>query len=286
MQRKPMGRGLSALLPDLPATGPTEGERAAGTVVEISVHEIRPNRHQPRSLFRAEAMEELAASIRLHGVVQPIVVRPHEDGGYEILAGERRYQAARSVGLEKVPALIRPAADGEALEIALVENLLREDLNPIEEARAYSTLVETYGLTQEEVAERVGRDRSTVANTLRLLTLPEGIQQEVAVGTLSEGHARAILRLADPEGQLALARAIREEGLTVRAAEARARSAKGARAAGAPRRQDVFTQAVADELSRALGTKVVVRRRRRGGVVEIHYFSEDELEGLRDRLRR
>ncbi len=168
-----------------------------------------------------------------------------------------------------------------------MENLLREDLNPMEEARAYSILVEKYGLTQEQVAERVGKDRSTVANTLRLLSLPQGVQQEVAAGSLSEGHARAVLRVPDPEGQAALAKAIREDGLSVRAAEERAkRLLRPKRAAGVRREGDVFTKAVADELSRALGTKVIVRRRRRGGVLEIHYFSEDELEGLRERLRR
>lgn len=254
--------------------------------MEIPTERIRPNRHQPRTFFNSEAMEELAASIRLHGMVQPIVVRPHEDGGFEILAGERRYQAAKRAGLESVPALVRPADDGLALEIALVENLLREDLNPMEEARAYSTLIESYGLTQEEVAERVGRDRSTVANTLRLLTLPAEVQEEVAQGRLSEGHARAVLRLADRDAQMALAQAIREEGLSVRSAEARARSITKPRAQKPRPEEDVFTQAVADEFARSLGTKVIIRRRRRGGVVEIHYYSHDELEGLRERLRR
>lgn len=286
MQRKPMGRGLSALIPDMPATELSEGTRAAGAVVEIPIDQISPNRHQPRAHFRPEAMEELATSIRLHGMVQPIVVRPRDDGGYEILAGERRFQAARRAGLERVLALVRAADDGAALEIALVENLLREDLNPMEEARAYSILVETYGLNQEEVAERVGKDRSTVANTIRLLSLPEEVQQEVAGGSLSEGHARAILMMPDSEGQRDLAKAIREEGLSVRAAEARARRARGPKARRTAPKGDVFVQAAADELTRALGTKVVIRRRRRGGVVEIHYYSEDELEGLRERLRR
>jgi ParB family chromosome partitioning protein len=281
-----MGRGLSALIPDLPATELSEEAQTAGTVVEIPVDRIKPNRHQPRALFRPEAMEELATSIRLHGMVQPIIVRPSEDGGYEILAGERRYQAARRAGLERVPALVRPADDGAALEIALVENLLREDLNPMEEARAYSILIETYGLSQEGVAERVGKDRSTVANTLRLLALPDDVQEDVASGSLSEGHARAVLMMPDAESQRALAGAILKEGLSVRAAEARARKARGAPAGRRSPERDVFVQAITDELSRALGTKVVIRRRRRGGVVEIYYYSEDELEGLRERLRR
>jgi ParB family chromosome partitioning protein len=236
--------------------------------------------------FEEESLEELAQSIRQHGLVQPIVVRPLDDGTYELLAGERRLQAARRAGLEKVSALVREVGDSEALEIALVENLVREDLNPMEEARAFSILMETYGLTQEQVARRVGRDRSSVANTLRLLSLPEEVQREVAQGNLSEGHARAVLSLKDPEEQVALARAILEEGLSVRDAEARARQMVRPRA-GRPRREaDVFLRSAADELSRALGTKVVIKPRRRGGVIEIHYFSDEELEGLRERLRR
>ena len=169
-------------------------------------------------------MEELAASIRLYGVIQPIVVRPlADDGGYEIVAGARRVQAARQAGLDRIPALVRQADDGEALEVALVENLIREDLNPIEEAKAFVTLIETYGLSQEQVAERVGLDRSTVANTVRLLALPVGVQAAVARGELSGGHGRAILMLSDPDDQLALALAIQQEDLSVRAAEARAR---------------------------------------------------------------
>ena len=231
-------------------------------------------------------MEELAASIRLHGMVQPIIVRPLEDGSYEILAGERRFQAARRAGLEKVPALVREADDGAALEIALVENLIREDLSPIDEARAFAALIETYGLNQEQVAGRVGRSRSAVANTLRLLALPGEVQEMVSEGSLSEGHARALLRLADPGDQIALARAAKEEGLSVRATEGRAGRIRRPRAGRPPREPDVFVKAVADELARSLGTKVVIRPRRRGGVVEIHYFSVDELEGLRERLRR
>ncbi|MFQ5893296.1 MAG: ParB/RepB/Spo0J family partition protein, partial [Nitrospinota bacterium] len=168
----------------------------------------------------------------------------------------------------------------------LVENLLREDLNPIEEARAFSILIETYHLSQEQVASRVGRDRSTVANTLRLLTLPPEVKEEIAQGALSEGHARAVLMLADPADQKALAGAIQEEGLSVRAAEARARRLRRPRAERPRREPDVFIQAVADEFARALGTKVVIRPRRRGGVVEIHYFSDEELEGIRSRLQR
>lgn len=271
----------------MPETGTTELEVAEGTIVDVLLDQITPNRHQPRAQFGGGAIEQLAASIRLHGLIQPIVVRPLDKGGYEIVAGERRFMAARMAGLERIPALVRRTDDAEALEIALVENLLREDLNPIEEARAFVTLVETYGLSQEQVAERVGRDRSTVANTVRLLSLPVEVQRAVEDGALSGGHARAVLMLSDPDDQRDLVRAIQKEGLSVRIAEARARRLRGPKRGPRPPRQpDVFIQAVSDELARALGTKVVVRPRRRGGVVEIHYFSDEELEGLRDRLRR
>lgn len=287
MQRKPMGRGLSALIPDLPETETAGG--VEGTVVDLPLDQITPNRHQPRALFDDDAMEELAASIRLYGVIQPIVVRLlADDGGHEIVAGERRVQAARQAGLDRIPAMVRQADDGEALEVALVENLIREDLNPIEEAKAFVTLIETYGLSQEQVAERVGRDRSTVANAVRLLALPVGVKAAVARGALSGGHARAILMLSDPDDQRALALAIQQEGLSVRAAEARARGLRRPKKEGArpPSQPSFFITAVSDELARALGTKVVIRPRRRGGVVEIHYFSDEELQGLRDRLQR
>ncbi len=225
------------------------------------------------------------ASIRIHGVVQPIVVRPMEEGTYEIVAGERRVKAALQAGLSLVPAVVRDTNDAESLEIALVENILREDLSPIEEARAYITLIENYGLSQEQVAERVGRDRSTVANTLRLLTLPDEIQEEIEIGGISAGHARAILMLGSPDDQKAIARAIQKEGLSVRAAEMRARKIRGPIKGGQNRQHDVFIQSIAEEFTRNLGTKVVIRPRRKGGVVEIHYFSDGELEGLRAKIR-
>lgn len=230
-------------------------------------------------------MEELVASIRIHGVVQPIVVRPMEEGTYEIVAGERRLRAALQAGLSLIPAVVRDADDGEALEIALVENILREDLSPIEEARAFITLIENYGLSQEEVGKRVGRDRSTVSNTLRLLTLPDELQEEIGIGGISAGHARAILMLERSDDQKALGRAIQREGLSVRATEVRARRMSGFKKGRQNRQHDVFIQSIAEEFTRNLGTRVVIRPRRKGGVVEIHYFSDEELEGLRAKIR-
>ncbi len=176
MQRKPLGRGLAALIPDILEAEIVEAGQTSGAPVELPIHQIKSNRHQPRTRFTNKAMEELVASIRIHGVVQPIVVRPMEEGTYEIVAGERRVKAALKAGLSLIPAVVRDADDGEALEIALVENILREDLCPIVDARAFITLIEIYGLSQEEVGKRVGRDRSTVSNTLRLLTLPDELQ--------------------------------------------------------------------------------------------------------------
>ncbi len=285
MQRKPLGRGLAALIPDILEAEIVEAGQTSGAPVELPIHQIKSNRHQPRTRFTNKAMEELEASIRIHGVVQPIVVRPMEEGTYEIVAGERRLRAALQAGLSLIPAVVRDADDGEALEIALVENILREDLSPIEEARAFITLIENYGLSQEEVGKRVGRDRSTVSNTLRLLTLPDELQEEIGIGGISAGHARAILMLERSDDQKALGRAIQREGLSVRATEVRARRMSGFKKGRQNRQHDVFIQSIAEEFTRNLGTRVVIRPRRKGGVVEIHYFSDEELEGLRAKIR-
>jgi len=285
MQRKPLGRGRAALIPDILEAEIVEAGQTSRAPVELPIHQIKPNRHQPRARFTNKSMEELVASIRIHGVVQPIVVRPMEEGTYEIVAGERRLRAALQAGLSLIPAVVRDADDGEALEIALVENILREDLSPIEEARAFITLIENYGLSQEEVGKRVGRDRSTVSNTLRLLTLPDELQEEIGIGGISAGHARAILMLERSDDQKALGRAIQREGLSVRATEVRARRMSGFKKGRQNRQHDVFIQSIAEEFTRNLGTRVVIRPRRKGGVVEIHYFSDEELEGLRAKIR-
>src|SRR5690606_39716924 len=212
-----LGRGLDALLPSNFSL--TEGSGDGGKVVEIKIDEIVPNDQQPRRQFSEESLQELAASIEKKGVIQPIIVRKQPGGGYQIVAGERRWRACRLLGKKTIPALIKDYSDQQLLEIALIENIQREDLNPLEEARAYKALIEEYGLTQEEVAARVGKSRPFIANLMRLLNLAEPVQALVAGGQLSAGHARALLPLP-AEGQVKLAEKIVREGLSVRQCEA------------------------------------------------------------------
>lgn len=215
-RRSGLGKGLGALLPES-ATPPTAAE--VGGLHELSIDQIRPNRYQPRTVFDEESLEGLTASIRVLGVLQPVLVRPSDDGLFELVAGERRWRAAQLAGLASIPAVVRSTDDGGSLEQALVENLHREDLNPLEEAAGYQQLIDEFSLTQDAVAERVGRSRSAVANTLRLLQLPASIQRLLAERLLSAGHARALLALDDEEQQVALAQRIVDEGLSVRTTE-------------------------------------------------------------------
>ncbi len=241
-------------------------------------------RYQPRRGFAPGPLEELAASIREHGVVQPIVVVARGEK-LEIVAGERRYRAARLAGLERVPVVIREKpADRELLELALVENLQREDLNPMEEAEAFGRLKEEFALTQEQIAERVGKDRATVSNSLRILRLPNSVKELVRDGALSGGHARALVGLPTPDEQQGLAEEIIRRGLSVRQTEARvARSTTGPRVKR-ERRRDPFTRDAEEKLSRRLRTRVRISRKRRGGRIELLFGSEEELIGLFERL--
>lgn len=279
MKGKPaLGRGLSALLPggeDVPR----------GTFVqEIELSRLTAGRFQPRDAFPEEALAELAASIREHGVVQPVIVIPRGDK-FEIVAGERRFRAAAAAGLDRVPAVVRDrVSDRELLEIALVENLQREDLNPLEAAGAYARLREEFRLTQEEIAVRVGKDRATVANALRLLKLPAAVRDRIRDGSLSAGHARAIASLPAPDDQEALAEEAVRRGLSVRQTESRAASMARGPALHRERRRDPFTRDAEEKLSRRLHAKVRILRRRRGGRIEISFGSEEELIGLFDRL--
>src|SRR3712207_4794216 len=219
MNRKPLGRGLSALLGDAPAavaTQPDQTERVA----EIDIDLISPNPHQPRTRFTEQALDELAQSIIANGIVQPIVVRP-KDGRYEVIAGKRRWRAAQRAALRKVPAVIKEVPDEKLLELALIENIQRQELNPIDEARAYQKLIEEFGLTQDELSERVGRERSLIATTVRLLRLPEDVQKLIEEEKLSASHGRALLMTDSPAVQRRVARKIIEEGLSVRATERR-----------------------------------------------------------------
>jgi ParB family chromosome partitioning protein len=280
MNRSGLGRGLGALLPD------AEGAAASA---QVPIDQIRPNPYQPRREFDREALAELAASIRVHGVLQPITVRNAPDGhGYQLVAGERRLRAARELGLPTIPAQVRPCTERELLEIALIENLQREDINPIEAALAYRRCLDEFGLTQDELAEQVGKSRPAVANTLRLLKLAPSVQTAIAEGRLSEGHGRALLALEDPAAQEALARRIEQQQLNVREVESLAREQR-ARPRRAPRQSDAEPldadwAAYVAGLERALGTKVELRRRGAGGVLSIAFYSAEDLERLAERL--
>ena len=272
-----LGRGLASLIPQR-----HPGQTGA---VEIPIHRIRPNPLQPRKRFDAEQLASLTASITEHGVLQPILVTETLEG-YQLVAGERRLRAAQAAGLERIAAVIRQLADREQLEVALVENLQREDLDPLETAEAYRQLIEEFGFSQEEVSNRVGRARSTVANTLRLLDLAPGVQTAVADGRLSEGHGRALGGLATELQDRVLDSVVGQE-LSVRQTEELVRRLREPKpeAAGAPtRRTDPELERVEEDLRRSLGTKVSLARSRRGGRIVIEYYSDEELGRLYERL--
>jgi ParB family chromosome partitioning protein len=275
-RKRGLGRGLDALIEKV------EEKKADDSVRTLPIDSLRPNRFQPRTTFDEAAIEELADSIRAQGIIQPLVVAPEGDG-YAIVAGERRWRAARRAGLESVPVVVREVADDrELLELALVENLQRSDLNAIEEAEAYAALQEKFGLSQEEVAARVGKARTTVTNSLRLLRLPEEVLELVREGQLTAGQARPLLGLADHEEQILLAdRAVRE-GLSARDLE---RLAAGPQEGQKPKKKpdrpvEVHTAAAEEKLTRRLQTRVEIRRQGKGGQLRIHFHSEEELMRL------
>jgi len=274
-----LGRGLKALIPESKAP---EG----GTLLELDVERVLPGRSQPRHNFDGDSIRELALSIKARGIIQPIVVMPADDDRYELIAGERRWRAAREAGLKTVPALVRTAGEPEALELALIENLQREDLNPIEAAKAFRQLIDKFEITQEEVAARVGKDRSSVANHLRLLRLPAKIQADLSRGALSMGHARAILSVHGKEKQLLAARTIMSRGLSVREAEKLTRKLAGPVAPRKARKpkKDIFINEMEGSLRRSLATKVSIKPGRKGGTITISYYSPEELERLAERL--
>ena len=279
--RPALGRGLSALIPDSPAPAPAAGERS----LEIDTDLLRPNKFQPRTQMDDDRIEELARSIRSHGIIQPIVVR-RVDQGYEIIAGERRWRAAQRLGLMKVPVVVRDIPENRLLAVALIENIQREDLNPIEEAVAYRRLADEFQLTQEQIADAVGKDRSSIANYVRLLRLPPEVRANVASNAISMGHARALLALTDESAQLRLGREIVARNLSVRDVEALVK--KGSPDAKTERSEerkiDANTRAAEDKLRLALGTRVRINRRGNGGRIEIDFVSEDELQRLYERL--
>lgn len=273
MARRGLGRGIDSLIP---AVLPEEGEE----ILHVSPGDIRPNPYQPRQIFDEAAIEELAASMKEHGVIQPLIVR--RDGpGYQLVAGERRLRAAIKAGLDKIPVVVKSLSDREAMELSLVENLQREDLGPIEEAEAYKRLSEEFGLTQEQIAQRVGKSRSDVANTMRLLRLEPEIKQLINEGKISGGHGRALVGLPR-EQQLVVAKAIVDKGLSVRETE----EAVASKAAKRKRRQKQTSSSRIKEaeeiLSAALGSPVVVKRQGTKGTISISFFGREDLERLID----
>jgi ParB family transcriptional regulator, chromosome partitioning protein len=281
MKRKALGKGLSALLPD-PEEAPSTP--TADTATEAPVTSLEPNPFQPRSAMDPVRLAELAASIRESGVVQPILVRRHGER-YQIIAGERRWRAAQQAGLATVPIVLRDVADDRLLELALVENIQRQELSPLEEAQAFHRLQEELRLTQEEVARKVGRDRTTITNTLRLLRLPREVRDLLQSGALDAGHGRALLALEKAEEQVALGREAARKGLSVREVERRVAQMRAPRPRAAPAR-DANTRAAEERLRAVLGTRVEIARRGRGGQVRIAFNSEAELSRLFEALVR
>jgi len=278
VKKKVLGRGLSALLTSTTPTASAPGPGRDPGFLQIPLEKIRAGSLQPRRTFSPEPLEELVASIREKGVLQPVLVRPTPDG-YELVAGERRFRAAESAGLSTIPAVVRRLTDREALEAALVENVQRTDLNAIELAEGYQRLAHDFSLSQEQVAERVGKDRATVANTVRLLKLPSPVRQAVADGRLSAGHARALLS-APPEHAPAICETVIRRGLSVRETERLCGAAVKRTTARRAAPPDAHRKSLEEELSRRGGTRVRLRGTLKKGRVEISYFSPEELDRL------
>jgi len=280
-RRKALGKGLSALIPEPEPTAVSAPSSAA----EVPIGTLDPNPFQPRSAMDPARLAELAASIRESGMVQPILVRRRGER-YQIIAGERRFRAAQANGLASVPVTVREVADEQLLELALVENIQREELNAIEEAQAFHRLQDEFRLTQEEIARRVGRDRTTVANTLRLLRLPRELREMVGTGRLDAGHARALLALDRADDQIALGREAARKGLSVREVERRVAALRAPGARTAPAHKDANTRAAEERLRGALGARVEITRRGRGGQIRVLFAGEAELNRLFELLVR
>ncbi len=276
-KRPALGRGLSALIPDAPAGV------ASDRPLEVDTDLLQPNPQQPRAHVDETRLDELAQSIRTNGVIQPIVVRRAGER-YEIVAGERRWRAAARAGVRRVPVVVRDVPDDQRLQVALIENIQREDLNPIEEAGAYRRLTDELHLTQEQIALSVGKDRASIANYLRLLRLPEEVRAEIASGRLSMGHARALVAIGDAQAQRRAAREVIARGLSVRETESLVKKLAEPPAPKAKPATDVHTRAAEERLRFALGTRVRIVRRRKGGRIEVDFTNEEELQRLYEKL--
>lgn len=276
MQKKALGRGLQTLIPVGNAAGRDEIE-------DVPLSLVSPNPFQPRRVFEGAELEELATSVKTKGVLQPILVRKLGDGGYELIAGERRWRAAKLAGLKKIPAIVRPATDAEAMEMALIENLQRKDLNPMEAARAYQRLMKEFGLTQEAVARTLGKERSSIANTVRLLALQSDVQTWIESDQLSLGHAKVLLAVSDPEQQVRLGRRAVTERLSVRDIERLVRPAHRAGRSNNARKGHRPSE-IEERMSRRLGTKVRLIHGKTGGKIVIDYYSPADLERVIDMI--
>jgi ParB family chromosome partitioning protein len=280
MNRKALGKGIEALIPDFDE-GLSQGEDSNGSL-NLLIDEVFPNRLQPRKKFDDEKFNELERSIREHGVLQPVIVQKSVNG-YELIVGERRWRASKKAGLKKIPAVIREVTDLESLELALIENLNRQDLNPIEEADGYERLAKDFGLTQENIAKRMGKSRESVANIMRLLKLPRQIQEDMISGRLTMGHGRALLGLKSAQEILFLRKKIVDQSLNVRETEVQVNLLKYK--SEAPKKsekayKDIFISSLQVELERKLGTKVEIATNQKGGKVVIKYYSNDDLERI------
>jgi ParB family chromosome partitioning protein len=280
-----LGKGMLALIDEN-----TLSEIEQNQVVKIPVENIIPNRYQPRKKFNEETLKELAISIKENGIIQPVIVSNLGNGKYELIAGERRWKAAQLAGIPEIPAIIRDCSENERLEIALVENIQREDLNPIEEALAYKEILERLSITQDELAQKIGKNRSSITNTLRLLKLPEYIKEMLISGALTEGHARAILALEDVDKMIAFADYIIQNNLSVREAENEVKKflekEKYVSRETSEKKEDFILKDAENELIRTFGTKVEIKGNRKRGRIEIHYFSDEDFTRLLEIFRK
>lgn len=286
-KRPALGRGLSALIPETKAQEPRSAAVEINrTPLELDLDRIIPNPRQPRVVIDDAKLEELAQSIRANGVIQPVIVRKTPASGeqYEIIAGERRWRAAQRAGLLKVPVFVRDTPDDKLLEVALIENIQRENLNPIEEATAYRRLADEHNLTQDQMATAVGKDRATIANFMRLLKLPVEVRNDLSAGSLAMGHARALLGLADEAAQRRVARETVSRSLSVRETEALVRKENEPKVEQEPARQDANTRAAEEKLRITLGTRVRIARKGKGGRIEIDFVNEEELHRIYELL--
>ncbi|WP_418791237.1 ParB/RepB/Spo0J family partition protein [Phosphitispora sp. TUW77] len=277
MSKKGLGKGLQALLPSI-----NDGSAETDRIIEIPLADIRVNKKQPRKVFDDEKLNELALSIKEHGVVQPIIVRKSDDGTFEIVAGERRLRACRKIGAKNIPAIIKDLDEMQISEIALIENIQRENLNPIEEASAYKVLIEQFGLTQEELSKRIGKSRPFITNTLRLLTLPQTVKDLVSYGKLSSGHARALLSIQKESEQDDLAKNIIKYGLSVRQTEKKVKDLVQVekKTKTSPRLEDPVLKEIEQRLKNKFSTKVEIKDKNKKGLIEIEYYGEGELQRI------